>query len=106
MLNVTLSSHNESIQNVKQECIPVGCLPSATVTVCCRGEPGPGGGGVWSGGCQGGAWSQGGLLQGVPGPGGVCSGECLVPGGVCTLSHSFSLCVQLLTSTALQQHIT
>ena len=38
-----------------QECIPVGCAPSATVVVC---------------------WGVGGLV-----PGGACSGGCLLPGG-------------------------
>ena len=50
----------------KQECIPVGCITSATVAIC------------W-----GGAWSQ----EGVHGPrgcllwGGLGPGGCLVPGG-------------------------
>ena len=39
----------------KQECIPVGCVPSAAVAVSRAG-------GTWSGGCT---WSGG-----VPGPGG------------------------------------
>ena len=55
----------------KQECIPVGCVPSATVAVSrVRG----GGGGVCvsaPGGC---------LLPG----GCVCSGGCLLRGGVCS----------------------
>ena len=55
----------------KQECIPVGCVPSAAVAVSrAGGVPGPGGY----------TWSQG----GVPGPGGVpgLGGVYLVPGGV------------------------
>ena len=55
-----------------QECIPVGCVPSATVAVVC------GGGGAWSGG--------GVLLPGGPALGGACSGGgCLVPEGWCLL---------------------
>ena len=54
----------------KQECIPVGCVPSATVAVCwggvpTGGVPGPGRGGVTVPGVC------------VPGP-----GVYLVPGGV------------------------
>ena len=54
--------HN-SVCNEQQECIPVGCVPSAAVAVC------------W-GGCllPGDAW-----LGGVPAPGG-----CLLPGGACS----------------------
>ena len=74
-----------------QECIPVGCVPSAAVAVSWGGVPGPGGwvylvpaGVPGSGGCT---WSQGVYLVwgvylvpgGVPGPRGVY----LVPGG-CT----------------------
>ena len=52
----------------KQECIPVGCVPSAAVAVspggtCPGGVPGPRGGG-------------GTCLGGVPGPGGTCPGGC------------------------------
>ena len=72
---------------MKQECIPVGGVPSTTVAVC-WGVSGPGGEGVWSrgvsargvcfGGClimpvglvPGGVSCLGGLLQeGVPAPG-------------------------------------
>ena len=53
----------------KQECIPVGCVPSATVAIC-RGVPALGGCLFW-GGC---------LLQGVPALGGACSRGCLVQG--------------------------
>ena len=75
--------------NCKQKCIPVGCVPSATVAVC-RG--GPGLGGVCSGGClvRGGAWSGRVCSGGVPGFfwGGVWSapGGCLVwrRRGVCS----------------------
>ena len=48
------------IISVKQECIPVGCIPSATVAVCWGGGVAPG---VVSG-------PRGFLLQGVPPPGG------------------------------------
>ena len=71
----------------QQECIPVGCVPSAAVAVSQGGVPGPGGVYlVWRS-----TWSQGGL----PGPrgctwsgectwsgGGVCSGGCTWPRGV------------------------
>ena len=60
----------------KQECIPVGCVPSATVAVC-WGVSAPGGCLVWRGLLQG-VPGLGGLPQGVPGPGGVCSGEVVV----------------------------
>ena len=50
----------------KQECIPVGCVPSAAVAIC------------WGGGClPGGVSAQRGCLP----RGGVCPGVCL-PGGV------------------------
>ena len=63
----------------KQECIPVGCVPSAGVAVS-RGEgAGPGGVYLVLGGCtwfQGGCtWSGGYLVLGV------CSGGCTYPGG-------------------------
>ena len=46
----------------KQECIPVGCVPSATVAVC---------------------WGDGGcLLWGVSALGGVCSGGVSAWGGL------------------------
>ena len=51
--------------NLKQECIPVGCVPSATVAVSW--------GSAWSGGC---------LVLGVPGLGGCLVRGCLVQGGV------------------------
>ena len=66
----------EHIQN-EQECIPVGCVPSAAVVVCPRV-------GVstqrreWVGGC----------LPGVC-PAGVCPGGCL-PGGQCLLGGAVS----------------
>ena len=45
---------NLDLSQVKQECIPVGCVPSATVAVCWGGVPDPGGGGcAWSGGVPG-----------------------------------------------------
>ena len=52
----------------KQECIPVGCVPSAAVAVCSgggEGVPAPGGG-----------------------EGGVCSGGCLVPGRGVVSQHA------------------
>ena len=72
--------------NVKQECIPVGCVPAAHwPTVCWRLLPGgvsaPGGWCAWSGGGGGGVPGPGGVCLvlgrgGVPGPGGgVCSPE-------------------------------
>ena len=79
--NFTLMINRHITAHLKQECIPVGCVPSATVAVCSGGGgclvpvvvPGPGG-------C---------LLRGVADPGeGVCSwggvhgpGGCLLPGG-------------------------
>ena len=77
MLNFN-GSHNEN--ELKQECIPVGCVPAARrpyAGVCFRGGlPGPGGVSAWSGGWGGvclvrgdvSAWSRGGV--------------CLVGGGV------------------------
>ena len=83
----------------KQECIPVGCVPSAAVAVsrgvylvrgvsALGGVPGRGvylawGGGICSGGVPAGGctWSQG----GVPGPAGICSRGVPGPGGVCSL---------------------
>ena len=66
----------------KQECIPVGYVPSATVAVC-RGVPGPGGacsrGGAWSGGC---------LLRRVPGPGGCMVWVVSAPGGRVVSQHA------------------
>ena len=59
---------------MKQECIPVGCVPSAAVAA--------GGGGVgvypsmhWTGGCL-----PGGICLGAVLPGGGCG--CVYPGGV------------------------
>ena len=68
----------------KQECIPVGCVPSATVAICWGGTWSRGmylpGGGTWSWGCT---WSQGVylVLGGVPGPRGYLPGGCTCPGG-------------------------
>ena len=60
-------------KKIKQECIPVGCVPPARRPYL----PGPGGGGC--------TWSGGGVpgLGGVPGPGGCTwsRGVYLVPGG-------------------------
>ena len=89
---------------IKQECIPVGCVPAARwpyAAVCFPGGGGglvPGGlvlGGVWSGGGGGGVVSapggclvQGGVSapQGVwsegSGPGGSAPGEGQLPGGL------------------------
>ena len=79
----------DPLLNIKQEYIPVGCVPAARrlyVGVCFRG-----GGGVWSGGSlsQKGCLLPGGMALVVSGLGGVCSqgGWCLVwvvvsgPGG-------------------------
>ena len=66
---------------IKQECIPVGCVPAARrpyAGVCFPGGSAWSGGvSAWSGGVS--AWSQGGLLGpgglgGLPGPRGVVSG--------------------------------
>ena len=65
----------------KQECIPVGCVPSAAVAVWGRGGCLVGGG-VWS--------------RGVSARGGVCSGGCLVLGGVSGLGVSRPMGVCLL----------
>ena len=75
----------------QQECIPVGCVPSATVTVCWRG-------------ClvRGGAWSQGECLVpgglppgGVPGPGGCLSWGGSAPwGGIPACTEADSPCEQ------------
>ena len=44
----------------KQECIPVGCVPSAVVAVCWGGLPGGGVSAWWRGGvCLGGAYLRG-----------------------------------------------
>ena len=56
---------------LKQECIPVGCVPSATAAVC-WGVPAPGGACSWGVPAPGGC-----LLQGVPARG------CLLLGGAC-----------------------
>ena len=73
----------KNIQNsLKQECIPVGCVPSAAVTVS-RGGGVSALGGVCSGGCLflGGVCSGGGcLLLGVSALGGGCL--LLVGGGI------------------------
>ena len=84
-------------QNIyKQECIPVGFVPSAAVAVSGGGVSVPGGvwswgGLLWRGVCsQGDFWSWGlsapggCLLWGVFGPGGVCLlwGEGVYSGGV------------------------
>ena len=70
-------------RKTQQECIPVGCVPSAAVPVSRGGGvPGPGGDVPGPGGCT---WSGGMYLVrgGIPGPGGTWSrGVYLVPGGV------------------------
>ena len=89
---------NEDLQP-QEECIPVGCVPSAAVAVSWGGVylvPGGtwSGGGTWSRGVPGPrgggySWSQGRvyLVWGAPGPGGVPGpGGHLVPGG-CTWSR-------------------
>ena len=65
----------------KQECIPVGCVPSATVAISggvLRGGVSAPGGGAWS---EGGVCSQGGCLVrcGVSAPGGGWSGGVWYP---------------------------
>ena len=74
--------------NPKQECIPVGCVPSAASgRISGGGVPGPGGmyqvpgGCTWSGDCTNGPGGVYLVPVGVPGPGGMY----LVPGG-CTWS--------------------
>ena len=68
ILRITRNSGVKSEK--KQECIPVGCVPSAAVAVC------------WGGVCLG-----GGVCPGVSAQGGVCPGGCLHRGvsaqGVC-----------------------
>ena len=80
--------HN-SVCNEQQECIPVGCVPSAAVAVCwgggacSRGMPGRGGCLLLGGACsrgpysQGDAWLGGGCSQGGSDPGGVVSQHAL-----------------------------
>ena len=98
----------------KQECIPVGYVPSAAVAVS-RGvsAPGGGGGGVWSGEwgvCLGGVcllpgvclllgavWSGGCLVWGVSAPGG-----CLLQGG-CLLWERCLLLGGVVSQHALRQ---
>ena len=75
--------------NTGQECIPVGCVPSAAVTVS-RG----GGllqGGLWGVSAPEGVYTRGCLLKGVSAPGGCllrgvsAPGGCLLlGGGVCS----------------------
>ena len=76
--SVLFTLKTSQIHPFKQECIPVGCVPSAAVAVS-RGEGvsalGGGcllGGGVCSRGCL--------LLGGVCSRGWVCSGEVSAPG--------------------------
>ena len=67
---------------LEQECIPVGCVPSAAVAVS-------GGGGVFPGvSAQGGVCLRGGLPSGI-----VCleGGGCLPNGGVCLGEFSVSV---------------
>ena len=82
---LSVTAYFERKQFFKQECIPVGCVPSATEAVwwegggvCSRGSLLPGG--VCSGGCL----LRGSLLQGgnVSTPRGVCSRGVSVLGGV------------------------
>ena len=70
--NELMSRHKHEL---KQECIPVGCVPGPRGGVPgLGGVPGPRGVPGWGGVCS---------QRGVPGPGGVCSrGVYLVPGGV------------------------
>ena len=76
----------------QQECIPVGCVPSAAVALSRGGVPGPEGvylvwGSTWSQGGlpgpRGCTWSGGYLVWGCTwSGGGVCSGGCTWPRGV------------------------
>ena len=79
----------------KQECIPVGCVPAARRPYAGVCFPGEGGGcllrwGVvwcWGGVCSGGMGGSGAgggvsALGGLSVPRGICSGGCLLPGGV------------------------
>ena len=79
------------LRETKQECIPVGCVPSAAVTVVSQHALGRGKMGVytsmhWEGVCISACTGQGVSARGVsagvvcPGghlPGGVCPGGCL-----------------------------
>ena len=69
---------------LKQECIPVGCVPPASVAVSERGVcPG---GSAWQGvsSCQGGVCLPGGVyLPGGDCPGGLCQGGVCPGRGVC-----------------------
>ena len=92
----TCIKFSEIINIKKQECIPVGCVPSAAVAVSRGGGLFRGGCGCvsapWGGVCSRGVSSGGCLLPGVclllgvsaPGgvcsQGGVCSGGCLLQG--------------------------
>ena len=71
--NTKTNAFNLSELTCKQECIPVGCVPSAAVAVS------RGGGGTWSGGVPG----LGGLY--LPGGGGLPGLGVYLPGG-CTWS--------------------
>ena len=63
----------------KQECIPVGCLPSAAVGVCWGGVVCLGGVCLGGSGCPGDVCPRG-CLPGGCLPGGVCPGDCLPEG--------------------------
>ena len=65
--------HGFSQKFSEQECIPVGCVPSAGVAIC-RGD-----GGV----CLGGSAQGGGVCPGDVCPGVCVCGECLAGGYVC-----------------------
>ena len=75
-LRLSVSSENYYCYSAeiipKQECIPVGCIPSATVAVCSLGSALGRGGGL----LQGGVSAPG--ERGVPAPRGSA------PGGVCS----------------------
>ena len=70
--NVALDSYSNN-QFYRQECIPVGCVPSAAVAVCWGGQCLPTRG-VWPGGCL--------PRRGLSAQGGVCPGGVSARGNV------------------------
>ena len=82
-------------ESFQQECIPVGCVPSAAVAVSA-----PGGRGVSS--PAGGVWSG---VVGVLLLGGVsASRRCLLPGGVCSRGGGLLPGGHLLRGGGVSQH--